>query len=229
MSFDPTAVETITVDSYGTLVDPAAVETALETAVDAEHAQSISDQWRSRSLMYTMVSNFTDSYQPFYDMNRDALRVSLADHGVDLSSATIEDILSAYHDLDPFEDVRRGLEAVTDAGYEVFVLSNGNPAMLESIVETAALESILSGTISAHEIRTFKPDADIYQHAAAQTETPLESIAHVAGPTFDVQGAMHAGMQGVWINRTAGLWDPFAAEPDLTVETFDEFATELGV
>ena len=24
--------------------------------------------------------------------------------------------------------------------------------------------------------------------------------------------AMHAGMQGVWINRTSGLWDPFADE-----------------
>ncbi|SIS01298.1 haloacid dehalogenase type II [Natronorubrum thiooxidans] len=229
MSFDPTAVETITVDSYGTLVDPAAVKTALEAYVDTEQIQSISDQWRSRSLMYTMVSNFTDSYQPFYDMNRDALRFALARHDVDLPSETIEEILATYHDLDPFEDVRSGLEAITEAGYDVFVVSNGNPEMLESMVETAALESILAGTISADEIQTFKPDSEIYQYAAEQTGTPLESIAHAAGPTFDVQGAMHAGMQGVWIDRTNGIWDPFADEPDLTVETFDEFATELGV
>lgn len=229
MSFDPTAVETITVDSYGTLVDPAAVERTLETHVDDEHVQSVSNQWRSRSLMYTMVSNFTDSYQPFYDMNRDALRVALAGHGVDLDSETIEEILASYHDLDPFEDVRSGLAAIADAGYDVFVVSNGNPDMLESMVETADLESVLAGTISADEIRTFKPDSEIYRHAAARTGTPIESIAHVAGPTFDVQGAMHAGMQGVWINRTGGIWDPFADEPNLTIKTFDELAVELGV
>ncbi|ELY49446.1 haloacid dehalogenase type II [Natronorubrum sulfidifaciens] len=228
MTFDPTIVETVTVDSYGTLVDPSTVERALEASVDAEHVQSISNQWRSRSLLYTMVSNATDSYQPFYAMNRDALCVALAAHDVELSSEAIEAILATYHDLDPFEDVTRGLEAITDAGYDVFVVSNGNPEMLESMVETAGLESVLAGTISADEIRTFKPDSEMYRHAAARTGTPIESIAHVAGPTFDVQGAMHAGMQGVWIDRTNSMWDPFADEPDLTVETFDEVAAELS-
>lgn len=225
MSFDPTAVETITVDSYGTLVDPSTVERALTEHVDS--VGSISDQWRSRSLMYTMVSNFTDDYQPFYDMNRDALRFALESHGIDLSSETIEEILSTYHDLDPFDDVRAGLETLTDAGYDVYVLSNGDPEMLESMVESAGIEGVIADLISAHEIRTFKPDVDIYRHAAARTGTPIDSIAHVAGPTFDVQGAMHAGMQGVWIDRDNGPWDPPADDPDLIVETFFELADEL--
>ncbi|WP_440770921.1 haloacid dehalogenase type II [Natronorubrum sp. DTA28] len=226
MSFDPTAVDTITVDSYGTLVDPHSVEATLEAHVD--EIRPISTLWRSRSIMYTMVGNFVDDYQPFYEMNRDALRFALESHGVDLTSETIEEILSTYHDLDPFDDVRDGLETLTDAGYDVYVLSNGNPEMLESMVESAAIEDVIADTISAHEIRTFKPDADIYRHAAARTGTPIESIAHVAGPTFDVRGAMHAGMQGVWINRDNGPWDPSATEPDLTVETFFDLTDELA-
>ncbi|MFC6836186.1 haloacid dehalogenase type II [Halomarina ordinaria] len=225
MSFDSSAIETVTVDSYGTLVDPSAVETALAEHVD--QVESVSDLWRSRSLMYTMVSNFTDAYRPFYDMNRDALRFALESHGVTLPAETVEDVLSTYHDLDPFDDVRGGLEALTDAGYDVYVLSNGNPEMLESMVEAAAIEDVVADLISAHEIRTFKPDVDIYRHAAARTGTPIDAIAHVAGPTFDVQGAMHAGMQGVWIDRDRGPWDPSVERPDLVVETFFEFADEI--
>lgn len=227
MSFDPTAVETITVDSYGTLVDPSAVERVL--AEHVEPVQSISDLWRSRSILYTMVRNFTDNYRTFYDVNRDALRFALESHGIDLSSETIEEILSTYHDLDPFDDVRDGLEALTEAGFDVYVLSNGNPEMLESMVESADIEGSITDLISVHEIRTFKPDIDVYRHAAARTGTPIESIAHVAGPTFDVQGAIHAGMQGVWLDRTDGVWDPVGIEPDLIVESVHEFADELDV
>jgi 2-haloacid dehalogenase len=227
MSFSPDAVETITVDSYGTLVDPSSVETALAEHVEA--VEPVSDLWRSRSLLYTMVANHTDAYRPFYDVNRDALRYALEGYGVDLSAEAVKDVLSTYHDLEPFDDVREGLDSLTDAGYEVYVLSNGNPEMLESMVEAAAIEDAVADLISAHEIRTFKPDVEIYRHAAARTGTPIGAIAHVAGPTFDVQGAMHAGMQGVWLDRGTGPWDPSVAEPDLVVETFANLATILGV
>lgn len=225
MSFTPTAVETVTVDSYGTLVDPFSVDQTLAEYV--EPVESVAERWRSRSLMYTMVSNFTDRYQTFYEMNRDALRFALESHGINLSSSDIEDILSTYHDLDPYPGVREGLEAITDAGYDVYVLSNGDPEMLESMVASAGIEDVIADQISADEIRTFKPDVEIYRHAAARTGTPIESIAHVAGPTFDVQGAMHAGMQGVWIDRGSGPWDPSAPDPDLILETFLEFADVL--
>jgi 2-haloacid dehalogenase len=225
MTFEPGDVETVTVDSYGTLVDPSAVEGALAEHVEA--VESISEQWRSRSLMYTVVANYTDAYRPFYDVNRDALRYALESHGVDLPAETIEDVLSTYHNLDPFDDVREGLEALTDAGYDVYVVSNGNPEMLESMVEAAAIEDVVADLISAHEIRTFKPDVEVYRNAAARTGTPIDAIAHVAGPTFDVQGAKHAGMQGVWLDRGKGPWDPSVEEPDLVVETFADFADVL--
>lgn len=220
------AVDTVTVDSYGTLVDPSAVERTLAAHVD--DPEPISNRWRSRSILYTMVGNYTDTYQPFYDMNRHALVYALASHGVELSEETIEDVLSTYHSLDVFPDVRAGLERITGAGYDVYVVSNGNPAMLESMVESAEIGDVIEDTISAHEIRTFKPAPEIYRHAAARTGTPIDRIVHVAGPTFDVQGAMNAGMQGAWLNRGGAPWDGFAADPDLTIESFHALADELG-
>ena len=227
MSLDVDQITTITVDSYGTLVDPSAVEAAL--AEHVEETTAISNHWRSRSLMYTMVSNYIDAYQPFYDLNRHALEHALHAYGVDLDTETIEDVLSTYHELAVFEDVKSGLERITDGGYEVYVVSNGNPDMLDSMVEHAAITDVIADTISADEIATFKPDPEIYRHAAARSGTPIAAIAHVAGPSFDVQGAMNAGMQGVWLTRDDEHWDGFAPEPNLVAESFHDVAEALGV
>jgi len=225
MSFEPARVETVTVDSYGTLVDTDTVERALADIV--ENPQPVSKLWRSRSLTYTMVGNHLGEYQPFYEMNRAGLTYALEAHGIDLSPAERDEILAAYHDLDPFADVREGLQRLRDGGYPVYVISNGNPEMLESMIETAQLGDVVEDAISVHEIEIFKPDAEVYRLAAGRTGTPIRKIAHAARPTFDVQGAKSAGMQGVWINRGGDPWEQFGPQPDLTVETFHELADEL--
>lgn len=161
-------------------------------------------------------------------MNRDALQYALDVHGVDLPPAERDEILSTYHELDVFDDVRGGIERLQDADYEVYVVSNGNPEMLSSMVEHADIDDLVADTISAHEIATFKPDPEIYRHAAGRTGTPIENIVHVAGPVFDVQGAMHAGMQGAWLNRDGSVWGQFGDDPDVELNSFDDLADLLA-
>ena len=226
MTFDADRVETVTVDSYGTLVDPSAAERALADRV--EDPKPVSDLWRSRSLMYTMVGNAIDFYQPFYEMNRDALQYALDVHDVDLAADERDVILSVYHELDVFEDVREGISRLRDGGYDVYVVSNGNPAMLASMVDGADVADLITDTISAQEIETFKPLPEIYRHAAARTGTPIDRIVHVAGPAFDVLGAMNAGMQGAWLNREGSPWESFTGrDPDVTIESFHDLAEQL--
>lgn len=225
MSFHPDAVETVTVDSYGTLVDPSTAVDALDDHVEATEA--ISSLWRTRSIEYTMISNFTGEYQTFNEMNRHALRYALAAHDVELADETIEEILAVYHELAVFDDVRAGIERLTDGGYPVHVLSNGNPELLDSMIAHAEIGDLIEDAVSAHEIQAFKPDVEIYRHAAGRTGTPIRSIAHVAGPSFDIQGAIAAGMQGVWLDRDDDPWGTFGSEPDLRVEGFHEFADVL--
>lgn len=226
MPIEVDRVETVTVDSYGTLVDPRAADRALAERV--AEPEPISRLWRSRSLAYTMVGNVVDAYQPFYEMNRDALSFALAAHGIDLPPDEVEEILSVYLDLDAFEDVRPGIERLRAAGYEVWVVSNGDPRMLAAMVEHADLEGLVAGTVSADEVRTFKPHPRIYRRAAARTGTPVRRILHAAGPAFDVLGAKHAGAQAAWVDRYDEPWEPFAGvDPDATVTGLDELADAL--
>ncbi|MFB6131952.1 MAG: haloacid dehalogenase type II [Halanaeroarchaeum sp.] len=227
MPFDPDRVSTVTFDSYSTLVDVDAAEKALADRV--ENPEPVSKLWRARSLEYTFVANQIDAYQPFYEMNRDALQYALDAHDVGLSTEERDEILAVYHELDVFDDVRDGIERLRDGGYDCYVLSNGNPEMLSSMVEHAAIGDIIEDTISAHEVRTFKPNAEIYRHGAARTGTPIDAVAHVTAGWFDVVGANHAGMQSVWVDRKGSPWEPFDGEPDLTIETFFELAETLGV
>jgi 2-haloacid dehalogenase len=225
MAFDPDIVSTVTFDSYSTLVDVDAAEAALANRVD--NPGTISNQWRTRSIQYTFVANYTDAYKPFYEINRDALQYALASHDADISSEERDSILAVYHELDVFDDVRDAIERLSEAGYPCYVVSNGNPEMLDSMIEHADLTDLIEDTVSADEVRTYKPAAEIYRHAAGRTGTPIDEIAHVATGWFDVLGAMHAGMQGVWTNRSNNPWEPFDGTPDLTVEDIHGLADEL--
>ncbi|MFC7141473.1 haloacid dehalogenase type II [Halosimplex aquaticum] len=227
MSFDPERVSTLTFDSYSTLVDVDAAERALaERVADPE---PVSKLWRSRSLEYTMVANHVGAYQPFYEMNRDALQYALDATGADISADERDEILAVYHELDVFDDVRDGLERLREAGYDCYVLSNGNPEMLDSLVAHADIEGLVADTISADEVELFKPHAELYRHAAERTGTPVAELAHVTALWFDVMGAQHAGMQGVRVDRKGDPPETFGPEPDLTIETFDELVAALGV
>ena len=227
MSFDPERVRTVTFDSYSTLVDVEAAEAALADRV--ADPEPVSRLWRSRSLAYTFVANAVDAYQPFYEMNRDALTYALRAHGVDLSAAERDEILAVYHELEVFDDVRSGIERLREGGYEPYVLSNGNPEMLESMVAHADIGDLVEDAISADEVETFKPAAELYRHGAARTGTPIDEIVHVTAGWFDVMGAAHAGMQAVRLDRKKTPWEPFGGEPDDTIESIHELADALGV
>ena len=226
MPFQPDRVETITVDSYGTLVDPSASEHAVAEYTD--DPEPVLSQWRANYLSYVMISNDVNDYRPFDELIAAGLEQALEAHGVETSEGEREEILATFDELDTFDDVADGLARLADS-YDVYVLSMGTPAMLDQLIAHTNLDGVVEDTISVDEIRTFKPEAEVYRHGAARTGTPIRNVAHVAGPTFDVRGAMHAGMQGVWIDRTGDPWDPWYPDPDLAIETFHELADALGV
>lgn len=225
MSFEPASVETVTFDSYSTIVDVDAAEQALADRVP--DPEPVSQHWRARSLEYTFVADDVDAYRPFYELNRAALQHALDTFGVDLSPDERDEILSVYHELDVFDDVREGLAALTEAGYDCYVVSNGNPEMLASMVEGAGVSGLVEDTVSADEVRRYKPDPELYRHAAARAGTDVDRICHVSALWFDVQGAANAGMRTAWVNRRGGPPDTFGTDPDLVAADFGEVAEAL--
>lgn len=228
MSIDTDTVEAITFDSFTTLVD---VGTSTRRALD-EHVDEpdpVARLWRLRAVDYRMVSTATGAYETYEETTREALAYALAVNGVDLPDETVDEIASVFYKLEAYEDVNPGMERLAEAGYDLYVLSNGTPAALDAVIERTEIQDAIEGTISAHEIEMYKPAPLIYEHAAERIGTPIENVVHVATPWYDIYGAIHAGMQGVWLNRNDLPWDRFDGEPDLTVDDFDELLAAFDV
>jgi len=86
MTFEPDRVRTVTFDSYSTLVDVDAVETALAAHSAIDEPEPISRNWRNRAMQYTLVGNHTETYKPFYEVNRDVLEYAPTAHEISGSS-----------------------------------------------------------------------------------------------------------------------------------------------
>jgi 2-haloacid dehalogenase len=226
-------VRTVTVDSYTTLVDVGSQADVLESHVsDLDDGESVSQLWRSQYLQYSMIANDIDEYRPFWELIGQGLEYALEANGHDVSADVRDDVRrEVYEDrLSVFDDVTDGIERVVEAGYEVYVLSNGNPEMLRHLVAAADLEALITDTISADEVETYKPDPAIYRHAATRTGTPIEEMLHVSGGGLrDVWGAKHAGMNAGWLARPeqSAPREELGQDPDIVIGSLHELADRL--
>lgn len=226
MTLDTERVRTVTFDSYSTLLDVGSAARALEGVV--EEPATVAAEWRRSALEYSLVAGRLDAYETYDELHQRGLEYALAAEGVELPEERVAEINAVYHDLEPFDDVEAGFRRLDAAGLSPSVLSNGDPAMLESLVESTGIAEYVDTVVSADEIRTFKPDAALYEHAAERVETPVDGIAHVAAHWMDVQGAGNAGMQGVWLDRAGDPWPTFDGEPSLVIDSVLELCDLLG-
>ena len=230
---DPEQVTTITVDSYSTLVDIDAQAAALQEYVDdIDEPDCVSQLWRSQYIHYSMIANIIDEYRPFWELIGQGLLYALEVHGHDVSETVRDEIRhTVYEDrITVFDDVSDGITRLVDAGYDIYIVSNGTPEMLDHLVEAANLGGTITATISADEIETFKPDPELYRHAAARTGTPIDRILHVSGGGMrDVWGAKHAGMHAAWLARPVKQLprESLGPAPDLVVADFHELLDRL--
>ena len=225
MSLDIDSIETVTFDSFSTVVDVDSTAPAVEEYV--EDPVAFAREWHARAADYGAIGNQIDAYETYYDLHEDALSYLLAREGYDPSGEEIEETTSIYHDMEPFEDVREGMERLDGMGYDLGIVSNGDPPMLESLLRVADIGDLIAETVSADEIERHKPARELYEHAADRLDTDPGAVVHVSNGYTDVQGAMHAGMGGVWLDRQENPEEPFGPDADLVVESIPELAELL--
>jgi HAD superfamily hydrolase (TIGR01549 family) len=115
-----------------------------------------------------------------------------------------------------FDDARPALEFLAER-FPLVSLSNGN-ADLHRI----GLAPLFTAAISAREFGVGKPDPRIFHAAAGAAEVMPEHVLHVGDDaTLDALGALNAGMQAAWINRSDTLW-PHEMEPQVTLGSLTE-------
>lgn len=156
-------------------------------------------------------------------VRRESIRLALYRAGEDplLADAAFDAFFEARQQVELFDDVLPALKALSDR-FPLVGLSNGN-----ADVHRVGLGAYFRASISAREFGVGKPDPRIFHAAAGAAEVLPEQVLHVGDDaTLDVVGALNAGMQAVWMNRTDHLW-PHEQQPHATVATMTELCALL--
>jgi 2-haloacid dehalogenase len=217
--------EALCFDMYGTLCDTSSVSVALGEHLDvaAGFVADVDALWRRTQLRYAQQVALMDEYAPFADVTERALDYALDLYDLDPSEEARDEIIAAYDDLDPFPDAADALAELGER-HAVVVLSNGNPEMLEALAENAGLAPHLDDIVSAHEVRTFKPDPAVYGNAADRLDRPIGECRLVSSNPWDVAGAASAGMATAWVNRTREPPEHVGGAADVTVSSLSDLA-----
>jgi 2-haloacid dehalogenase len=221
------AREALAFDMYGTLVNPIRLWQQLEQFIP-QNGIRVAELWRQKQLEYTFRLTVMERYEDFEQVTRKALDDALAAFGHTLQEEQKQQVMAQYNDLERFPDVELGLERLQAMGYTMIVFSNGSPSMLGPLMKAAGLEKYFQGFVSVDEVQVYKPSPSVYQLAAQKLGRPISEVRLISSNPFDIIGAMHAGMQVAWIDRSNGLFDTLGPRPQLVVRTLTELAERLG-
>lgn len=216
-------------DIYGTLVDTSGIAAELSRHI-GDRAAGFAQLWREKQLEYTFRRALMKRYEPFPECVRRALDFCCKARDAPLDESVRDELLLSYRALPAFDDVLPALRALQDLGYPMFAFSNGVRDDVESLLEHAGIGDYFADIVSVDEIESFKPDPAVYHHFLERASARGENAWLISGNSFDVIGAVAAGMRGAWVRRAPGnVLDPWEFEPDAVVTSLGELGRQLAV
>ncbi len=215
-------------DAYGTLLD---VHAAMERHADKlpPDWERISAEWRTKQLEYSWIATLTGPghYRDFWSITEAALDFVSERHR--LTDPTVRAaLLDSYRTLPAYGDAIPMLKALRAKGIKTAILSNGEPGMLADAVTAAKLGDLLDAVISVDPIRTYKPDPTVYRLATEALGFPIAQMGFVSSNAWDAQGAVQAGFEVFWCNRSGNPAEYGLEEAATVIDSLDALAAAVG-
>ncbi|MHB2265940.1 haloacid dehalogenase type II [Aliihoeflea sp. PC F10.4] len=197
-------------DAYGTLFDVHAAVRRHAGEIGPE-GQKLSEIWRAKQLEYSWTLSLMGDYRDFWELTERALDAAFA-LVPSADKALRQPLLDAYWKLDCYPEVPKVLRELKSSGARLAILSNGSPAMLESAVRNAALDTVIDEIFSVDRIRLYKPHPDVYDMVTTQWRLYPGAVSFQSSNRWDAAGAARFGFRTIWINRT-GQPNEYADHP----------------
>ena len=223
-------VRALMFDFYGTVVDmqggltKAVTPFLAERGYEGRPAQLVT-WWRRTHFESSMIDALLHrDHTPYREIGRRAVSYTLERAGVAHTPEDAERLVAAIERLDPFPDVLEALERL-HARYDLTILSNGDPDMLERGVAHAGFP--FDRVISVAEAGAFKPHRATYAKAAELLGLDPPQVLFVANHAFDCVGAKAFGMRSAFVDRRGRPFGETPYAPDLVVRDFAHLAETL--
>jgi 2-haloacid dehalogenase len=224
-------VTTLMFDFYGTVVDMQSgltrtIAPFLRDKGYEGRPEAVVTWWRRTHFENSMIDALLHrEHTPYREIGRRAVSYTLERAGVPFVRADAERLVAAIERLDPFPDVLEALARLRQGGYQLVILSNGDPDMLERGVAHAGFP--FDRVISVAEASSFKPHVATYRKAAELCGLDPSAILFVANHPFDCVGAKAFGMRTAYVNRRGRPFGETPHAPDLTIPDFRTLAATL--
>lgn len=124
-------------------------------------------------------------YKPFREVAAGSLAVVMANHGVSASQDTINSVLAGFAELPPHPDVEPALDRLRAGDIRIVALSNGASETTRRLFSRARLDSYVERVISIDEVQRWKPNREVYLHAARRQERrPVRCVGKAPRPAI---------------------------------------------
>jgi 2-haloacid dehalogenase len=217
-------------DQYGTVVDMQGGLTAIATPFLkqkgwAGNPNSFVTWWRRTHFENSMIDALLHrEHTPYREIGHRAVAYVMDRSAIEYTKEDVEYLVGEIEKLKPFPEVPAALEKL-HTRYELVVLSNGDPDMLETAKQYHKI--LFDRVISVAEANSFKPHVATYTKAAALLGLKQDQILFVANHAFDCIGAKSAGMRTAFIDRRSRPFGETPHQPDIRVPTMTDLADAI--
>jgi len=148
-------------------------------------------------------------------------------------AAPVEELLAAYQDrvielARPTEGAMRCLASLRGLGHTIAIVTNGSTKQQHGKIDAMGLRSLVDAVIVSGDLGIKKPDARIFEAAAAATGQRLLGSWMVGdAATNDVIGGHAVGAKTAWLHRDRTWTDP-TCEPTVILNSLSELCDAIA-
>jgi len=194
-------------------------------------------EWFNELLKLAFASTIVGNYSDFGTIGRAALEVLEKRYGKPCTEEQRKNILLTMRKLPPHADVPEGLETLKKEGFRLVALTNSTASTAEAQLTHAGIRGFFEFVFSADTVGRLKPAAEPYQMVATSLGGAPDSLLMVAAHSWDVAGAIRAGLSGAFIARPGQILDAITPKPafvapdlvDLARQIIQREKSELGM
>ena len=214
----------IVFDVNETLLDLRALDPAFDNYFGPGDSRR---EWFNEVLKLAFVTTIVGRYSDFGVIGKAALEVPEKRHGKLSTEGQREDLLSNMRKLPAHADVSEGLETLRKEGLSLVALTNSSESSAEVQLTSAGIRNYFQFVFSADSVKRLKPATEPYHMAARVLGVAPNSLLMVAAHSWDIAGAIRAGLSGAFVARPGQILDSLTPKPAFVAPNLVELARKI--
>ncbi len=189
--------------------------------------EGLTKRWFLSLLHSSTVAALTKVDTTFADLAKITLSKLAEEQGIDEADTAIQTIADKLMNLPAHSDVIEALKTLRRSGFKTAAFSNSSNNLVTNQIKNARLTDFFDAIISVENAKSFKPDPAVYHYAAEVLGQPKEELCLLAAHDWDTHGALSAGLNAAYLNRSGVSYHPAYKKPELTADTMTDLADKI--